>query len=228
MQEQLTSYDRNLKNGITYVILSFFLTISPYFILITSIGYFLGIYRIWKSQTKLTKKLFWTIIPILFLPLYLLLIPALQKLNHELFHQRFEIVINEDFTGKAIILFDIECGQSKQIRNGREVIIIPENGIALCKTKRNKCKIAADIIINYQNNDGQLLPKKPTCDLYNKNINRSICGGDGRINIEIRDSSIIKSYLSCIVCDTSQIRTTGISNKKTEITMILSKLPNCN
>lgn len=84
--------------------------------------------------------------------------------------QKLEFRFPEGFRGTAVIIYDSECGQDQIIENGREILMIPKNGI--CFYKGN---IASGIINHsYKISNGSTFEELPTLDrLKSHNENKT-------------------------------------------------------
>lgn len=142
--------------GITLIILSFVAAMNPYFLIYAIPVFSAGALFIWLSKRKLKTKVLWTMIPLLAwypaMLLFLLAYTAIGKANA----QKLDFIFEEDFRGRVIVISNSPCGQKVVIKDGREQLYIPENGILLYQGE-----IEAGIIDHRyfrRTNQGKLIP----------------------------------------------------------------------
>jgi len=91
----------------------------------------LGICLVWSKRTNLFLNLLWSILPIILWYPTLVLTTLFQGFTD----QKFDIYIEENYTGDIAIVSKMKCGQPIQKKNGREQLFIPSNGILMYKGK---------------------------------------------------------------------------------------------
>jgi hypothetical protein len=120
------------KIGIGIILLAFILTImSPYVLLFTIPAFFLGVVLIWISNRNIRFKILWTTLPIILVYPACLIFMYLYSSYGMATAQKFDFIFPNQFKGAVIIVGNISCGQTIQIKEGREQLFIPSNGIFL-------------------------------------------------------------------------------------------------
>ena len=122
------------KIGIVLMILGFFI---PFFVLFGFIVGFpifiINAIIILFGKLKIKQKLLWVLIPlILFYPSYNLASSISLYYSDK---QKVDLILPSDFSGKVIIIDNIDFGQNFEKVHRREQIVFNKNGIAFYPTK---------------------------------------------------------------------------------------------
>ncbi|MEB2781483.1 hypothetical protein U3A58_13865 [Algoriphagus sp. C2-6-M1] len=125
--------DKKYIIGLTIIILTFLVSLNPYLLIFTVPVYLIGVGLIWLSKTKVLQKTLWTVLPgILWYPSFHVFMYSTGTIGTAT-AQKLDLYFPADFNGKAVIVRQIDCGQEVIIKDGREQLNFPENGILLYK-----------------------------------------------------------------------------------------------
>ena len=106
-------------------------SIIPFLITQVFPFFFIGVGFVWFSRVKILTKVICTVLPvILWLPFLNLFIFSTSLFYKET-AQKVDFNFPENFEGKAIVVQQISCGQEISMKNGREQLNFPEDGILL-------------------------------------------------------------------------------------------------
>ncbi|MFN8437002.1 MAG: hypothetical protein U0V72_05120 [Cytophagales bacterium] len=119
------------KIGFTIIIISFILALNPYFLIFTVPLFLIGVVIVWISEKRTRIKLFWTIIPTAIWYPTMILFFWLSGIIGTATAQKIDFIFKEGFIGQVTIVDKMACGQKKILKNNREQLYIPENGICL-------------------------------------------------------------------------------------------------
>ena len=121
------------KIGIVIIILSFIISLNPYWLTFGVPLFFIGIIILLLSQKSIKLKLIWILTPIFlwypFMNLFFYLMGTIGTATA----QKLDLIFPENFKGKAIVISEMPCGEEIEIINNREQLRIPESGILLYK-----------------------------------------------------------------------------------------------
>ena len=119
------------KIGITIIILSFLGSLIPYWLIFTIPAFVIGDLVVWLSKKKPWSKLAWTVLPVALWYPSLMLFMYLNGTIGTATAQKLDFIFNEDFKGRAVLIGKIPCGQRVKIKDDREQIFVPDNGVIL-------------------------------------------------------------------------------------------------
>ncbi|MGD1889900.1 MAG: hypothetical protein ACFB15_04775 [Cyclobacteriaceae bacterium] len=119
------------KAGIIIIILSFIGSLNPYWLIFTVPIFLIGITFLWSGENNFWIKISWTVLPLILWYPYFLLFMYLSGTIGSATAQKFDFIFDESFEGRAVLIGNIPCGQEVNIRDGREQIYVPDNGVAL-------------------------------------------------------------------------------------------------
>lgn len=122
--------------GIAIIILAFGVSvISPYWIIFVIPIFIIGVVITWTTNRTIKQKILWTILPIvIWLPTVYFFMYSGGKLG-KWTAQKFDFVFPYKFQGRAVVIGDMPCGQPIKIKDGREVLTFPDNGVLLYQGK---------------------------------------------------------------------------------------------
>lgn len=145
------------KIGVGIIVLTFFLSaLSPYFLIFTIPIFLIGTTLLWFSKKKTVAKILWTIIPLLlWYPAFFAFV-FLSGTVGKATAQKFDFIFQKGFKGNVIVVGDISCGQPIILKNDREQLFIPNNGILLYQGKVETGYVNHRYY--YQISDDSLLP----------------------------------------------------------------------
>ena len=120
------------KIGIGIIVLTFILSaMSPYVLMFTLPIFVIGVVMVWFSKRKTISKILWTILPLLlWYPAFSTFI-FLSGTIGTATAQKFDFIFPNGFKGNVILVGNIPCGQAVKVKNGREQLYVPANGILL-------------------------------------------------------------------------------------------------
>jgi hypothetical protein len=121
------------KIGIIIIVLTFLVSLNPYLLIFTVPVFLLGSILVWVSKGKILTKALWTILPIILWYPSFLVFMYLSGTIGTATAQKLDFIFSENFIGRVEIVSNIPCGQEKIIKEGREQLFIPDNGIFLYK-----------------------------------------------------------------------------------------------
>ncbi len=91
----------------------------------------IGLVFLWISKHRRKTKIIWSLLPIVFwYPCFLASMFITSTIGTTT-AQKFDFIFEKDFKGKAVIIEKMPCGQEVILKNDREQLIIPKNGILL-------------------------------------------------------------------------------------------------
>lgn len=123
------------KLGIVLIILGFAVSVNPYWVIFAIPIFSFGAILLWTTKRTIFHKIFWTIIPLLlWYPAMNLFLYANSEIG-QLNAQKIDFIFSNNFYGRVVIVDGISCGQDILKKDGREQLIIPDNGILLYKEK---------------------------------------------------------------------------------------------
>ena len=121
------------KIGIVIIILSFLISLNPYWLIFGVPLFIIGIILLLLSQKSIKSKLIWILTPIIlwypFMNLFFYLMGTIGTATA----QKLDLIFPENFKGKAIVISEMPCGEEIEIIDNREQLRIPKNGILLYK-----------------------------------------------------------------------------------------------
>jgi len=110
-------------------------SLNPYLLIFTVPVFLIGVGLLWFSKTKILKKALWTVLPvILWYPSFHIFMYLTGTIGTAT-AQKLDFNFPDNFQGKAIVVQQIDCGQKKIIKDGREQLNFPHNGVLLYKGK---------------------------------------------------------------------------------------------
>ena len=127
--------DKKFLIGQIVITLTFLVSLNPYLLIFTVPVFLIGVGLLWLSKTKIFNKTLWTILPII---LWYPSFHAFMYLTGTIgtaTAQKLDFNFPDNFKGKAIVIQQMDCGQEIKIKDGREQLNFPENGILLYKGK---------------------------------------------------------------------------------------------
>lgn len=123
----------NSKIGIGIIIIGFLISLNPYWLIIAIPIFLIGVVLLILSNKSRLEKVLWTIIPIaLWYPGMFLFMYLIGNIGTAM-AQKIDFIFKEDFEGKAMVIYNMKCGQEVYKIDEREQLEIPENGILLYK-----------------------------------------------------------------------------------------------
>jgi hypothetical protein len=123
------------KIGKLIIVIALLLSWNFYLLIFLVPAFLLGVILLWKRGGNRQVNTLWTVLPILiWYPLGLIIL-SLMSIIGMATTQKLDFIIPSDFRGDIIIVGNMPCGQSKIVKNGREQLLIPSNGILLYKEK---------------------------------------------------------------------------------------------
>lgn len=144
------------KIGIGIIILTFIVSLNPYLLMFTVPVFVVGAILLWFSKKNLLAKVLWTVLPVaLWYPTFFVFMYLTGTIGIAT-AQKFDFVFPNDFKGSAILVGDIPCGQPVRIKDGREQLFFPSNGILLYQGKVETGYVNHKYY--YQLDNGELLP----------------------------------------------------------------------
>jgi hypothetical protein len=121
------------KIGIIVIILSFLISLNPYWLIFGVPLFVIGIILLLLSQKSIKSKLIWIITPIIFWYPFMHLFLYLMGIIGTVTAQKLDLIFPKNFEGKAIVISNMPCGKEIEIIDNREQLKIPESGILLYK-----------------------------------------------------------------------------------------------
>jgi hypothetical protein len=122
----------NGKIGIGIIVLTFVLSaINPYVLMFTIPVFIIGALLIWFSKRQILSKILWTVLPVLLWYPTFVTFMYLSGTIGTATAQKFDFIFPNGFKGSVILVGNISCGQQVKIKDGREQLLIPNNGILL-------------------------------------------------------------------------------------------------
>lgn len=113
--------------GLFLLILGFLLLPSPYTLTLAIPVFFIGLFIIWTTKQSNNFKMLCAVMPIILFFPYSQLTSNLYK-NSLRPETKIDLIIDENFVGKIIIINNLNCSKSHEIGK-RTQIIVPDNGI---------------------------------------------------------------------------------------------------
>ncbi|MFQ3297158.1 MAG: hypothetical protein ACI9JT_002548 [Polaribacter sp.] len=173
------------KIGIVLMIIGFLI---PFFVLFGFIIgfpiYIVGAIILLFGNQKIKKKLLWILIPlILFYPTYNLTSSISLYYSEK---QKVDLILPSDFTGKVIIIDNIDFGQNFEIKHRREQIIFDKNGIVFYPNKLELDK--TNYRVYSKDRNGKLTQIK----WFYKSSEKVTIKGYGESSFEIKNDSTRK------------------------------------
>ena len=144
------------KIGIGIIVLTFIVSLNIYLLLFTIPVFVLGVLLVWFSKKKVLTKTLWSVLPVI------LWYPSFKTFYYlsgtigTATAQKFDFIFPNGFKGSAIVVGNISCGQPVKIKDGREQLLFPSNGILLYQGKADAGYINHKYY--YQINKDSLLP----------------------------------------------------------------------
>lgn len=117
--------------GRVIIVLTFLVAINPYLIIFSAPIFLVGVIILWLSKIKTAIKLLWTFLPLVLWYPSMHLFFYLSGVIGTATAQKLVFIFPADFSGKVVIVEKINCGQAINKIDGREQLIIPDNGILL-------------------------------------------------------------------------------------------------
>ncbi|WP_299249009.1 hypothetical protein [uncultured Aquimarina sp.] len=121
------------KIGIVIIILSFIISLNPYWLILGIPLFVIGIILLLFSKKSIRSKLIWILTPIIlwypFMQLFFYLMGTIGMATA----QKLDLIFPEDFEGTAIVISNMPCAKEIEIIDNREQLKIPKNGILLYK-----------------------------------------------------------------------------------------------
>ena len=121
------------KIGIVIIILSFLISLNPYWLIFGIPLFLIGIISLLLSRKSIKSKLIWILTPIILWYPSMLLFFYLMGTIGTATAQKLDLIFPENFEGKAIVISNMPCGKEIEIIDNREQLKIPESGILLYK-----------------------------------------------------------------------------------------------
>ena len=121
------------KIGIVIIILSFLISLNPYWLIFGIPLFLIGIISLLLSRKSIKSKLIWILTPIILWYPSMLLFFYLMGTIGTAKAQKLDLIFPENFEGKAIVISNMPCGKEIEIIDNREQLKIPESGILLYK-----------------------------------------------------------------------------------------------
>lgn len=119
------------KIGFTIIVISFILALNPYLLIFIAPIFLIGVAIVWTSEKSTRTKLIWTFIPIVIWYPSMMMFFWLSGIIGTATAQKLDFIFKEGFVGQVTIVDKMPCGQKKVLKNNREQLYIPENGIFL-------------------------------------------------------------------------------------------------
>lgn len=117
--------------GVILIVAAFLTSLTYYLLLFAFPVFIVGAILVWLSNKNLRTKLGWTVAPVvLWYPGFATLMYLSGTIGSAT-AQKFDFIFDKDFEGRVVVVGDISCGQKVTIKNGREQLSIPKNGILL-------------------------------------------------------------------------------------------------
>jgi putative effector of murein hydrolase LrgA (UPF0299 family) len=119
------------KIGIAIITFSFLGSLIPYWLVFTIPAFTIGAVVLWLSKKKTWIKVAWTTLPVaLWYPSFMLFM-YLDGTIGIARAQKIDFIFSEDFKGRAVLVGSIPCGQGVSLKNEREQVFVPDNGVIL-------------------------------------------------------------------------------------------------
>ena len=148
------------KIGFIAIIVAFIASLNPYGLVFTLPIFLIGAAMVFMTNKSKKTKWLWLIVPLLlWYPCMRLFMYGMREFGQSK-AQKITVIFEEGFTGKAIIIANMPCGQAIESKNGREQLFVPSNGILNYKGDIKAGYVDHEYF--YTNNDGKLnaLPKR--------------------------------------------------------------------
>lgn len=123
------------KIGTIIIVIAFVLSANPYFLVFAVPFLLIGLLFTWISGMSISRKLFWTVSPILLWYPAVLTFMYISGVIGKWNAQKLDFIFPEGFQGSVIISSKIPCGLPVMVTNGREQIAVPSSGIVLYQGK---------------------------------------------------------------------------------------------
>jgi len=195
------------KAGFVAIIVAFIGSLNPYGLVFTLPIFLIGAAMVFMTDKSKKTKMLWMIIPVLlWYPSMRLFMYGMKEFGKSK-AQKIDVVFQEGFKGKAIVLANMPCGQTVELNADREQLFIPANGIL---------SYQGDIKAGYVNHnyyyitkEGNLtpLPKRTDQMVENDRIEQSEKGviGVWLNGLQTKEEDVEYKYMSLTVSSTDSI-----------------------
>lgn len=158
------------KIGIGIIVLTFVLSaMSPYILLFTIPAFIIGAALLWFSKRKTFAKILWTVFPIvLWYPSFFLFM-YLSGTIGKATAQKFDFIFPKGFKGNVILVGNISCGQPIKIKDRREQLFFPDNGILLYQGDVKMGYVNHKYYYKLDNGELQILPDRASYMYFDDN-----------------------------------------------------------
>ncbi len=198
--------------GIGIIVIGFLISLNPYLLIVAVPVFLIGAVILLLSNSSRLRKTLWTIVPLILWYPAMFLFMALLGIIGTATTQKLDFIFKEGFEGKVMIVSDRKCGQKVFKVDGREQLVIPENGVLLYQGKVKPGYINHGYY--FESDEGMKIEIPERADhMYwegsSKHPNKSIVGiwvgGMGTKHINLPKPEVEFKYLSLTVSSADSI-----------------------
>lgn len=120
---------KRISGSKTLIVLSFLAALNPFWVIFAIPFFMIGTIGMFTSRREIREKLLWVLVPLLLWFPCMLGFLTLSSLVKKATAQKVQFVIPANFNGCVSVYFPAPFGQKKKLKEGREIIEVPESGI---------------------------------------------------------------------------------------------------